>query len=164
MSFLPSLISCYAATKQVKVSGCTNTSYMKLLIHDSSPTQLSNSLSFLSTLLSKDVFKGRLLTTEARYRICTVDTIDALRDVDMVVEPVSENLDLKRRLFRGLRETLNERAILASNTSSISITKIAAAVVPVSAASAEEAGRVVGACYYIVVVGSWRERGLANSR
>jgi len=127
-----------------------------VLIHDTSPTQLSNSLSFLSTLLSKDVSKARLTSTEAaeaRDRIRTVDTIDAMRDVDMVVEAASENLDLKRRLFRGLRESLNERAILASNTSSISITKIAAAVVPegVSAASAEGqrvAGRVVGLHFF----------------
>ncbi|KAF8552960.1 hypothetical protein OG21DRAFT_1485799 [Imleria badia] len=115
-----------------------------VLIHDTSPTQLSNSLSFLSTLLAKDVSKGRLTPSEAaeaKDRIRVVDTLTALRDVDMVVEAVSEQLELKKRVFRGLRETLNEGAILATNTSSISITKIAAGVVPEGVEAASEAGR-----------------------
>lgn len=125
-----------------------------VLLHDASPSQLTHSLSFLSTLLSKDVSKGRLTpaeAAEAKDRIRVVDTLAAMRDVDMVVEAVSENVELKKRVFQGFRETLNEGAILATNTSSISITKIAAAVVPegVSAASEEgkkAASRVVGAC------------------
>ena len=124
-----------------------------VLLHDTSPTQLSHSLSFVSTLLAKDVSKGRLTpaeAAEAKDRIQVVDTPAALRDVDMVVEAVSEQAELKQRVFRGLRATLNEGAILATNTSSISITKIAAAVVPEGVSAASEAGRraagrVVGA-------------------
>ncbi|KAH0829070.1 3-hydroxyacyl-CoA dehydrogenase [Lanmaoa asiatica] len=127
-----------------------------VLLHDTSPTQLTHSLSFLSTLLSKDVSKGRLTPTEAaeaKDRVRVVDTLAAMRDVDMVVEAVSEKVELKKRVFRELRETLNEGAILATNTSSISITKIAAAVVPegVSAASEEGkrvASRVVGLHFF----------------
>ena len=141
-----------------------------VLIHDTSATQLSNSLSFVSSLLSKDVSKGRLTPTEAaeaKDRIRVVDTLAALRDVDMVVEAISEQLALKQRVFRGLRETLNEGAILATNTSSISITKIAAAVVPegVSAASEEgrrAAGRVVGACRVFVSCGGVLTRRLGR--
>lgn len=125
-----------------------------VLLHDASLDQLARSQSFLSNLLSKDVSKGRLTPTEAaeaKDRIRVVDTLGAMRDVDMVVEAISEQVELKKRVFRGLRETLNEGAILATNTSSISITKIAAAVVPegVSAASEEgkrAASRVVGEC------------------
>ena len=132
-----------------------------VLLHDTSPTQLSHSLSFLSTLLSKDVSKGRLTPTEAaeaKDRIQVVDTLAALRDVDMVVEAVSEQVELKKRVFRAARETVNEGAILATNTSSISITKIAGAVVPEGVAAASEegrrvAGRVVGACCVCVGVG-----------
>lgn len=135
-----------------------------VLLHDASPTQLTHSLSFLSTLLSKDVSKGRLTPTEAaeaKDRVRVVDTIAAMRDVDMVVEAVSENVELKKRVFKGLRETLNEGAILATNTSSISITKIAAAVVPegVSAASEEgkrTASRVVGTCCFEIGIGEGR--------
>ena len=129
-----------------------------VLLHDSSPTQLTRAQTFLSTLLSKDVSKGRLTPTEAaeaKDRVRVVDTLVAMRDVDMVVEAVSEQVELKKRVFRGLRETLNEEAILASNTSSISITKIAAATVPegVSASSVEglrAASRVVGERWAVV--------------
>jgi len=127
-----------------------------VLIHDTSPTQLTHSLTFLSALLAKDVSKGRLTPAEAadaKDRIQVVDTLAALRDVDMVVEAVSEHLELKKRVFRDLRETLNEGAILATNTSSISITKIAAAVVPEGVSAASEAGlrvagRVVGLHFF----------------
>lgn len=137
-----------------------------VLVYDTSPTQLAHSQSFLSTLLSKDVSKGRLTPTEAaeaKDRIRVVDKLDALRDVDMVVEAVSEQLELKKRVFRGLRETLNEAAILATNTSSISITKIAGAVVPEGVSAASEtgrrvAGRVVGGCERWVMWGDADER------
>ncbi|KAN0087936.1 hypothetical protein V8E55_006557 [Tylopilus felleus] len=48
----------------------------------------------------------------------------------MVIEAVSEQVELKKRVFCGLRETLNEEVIFATNMSSISITKIVGVVVP----------------------------------
>lgn len=76
-----------------------------------------------------------------------------VRDVDMVVEAVSENLGLKETIFRDLAAQLPPSTILASNTSSISITKIAAATVPqgYTASSAEgqrSAGRVIGLHFF----------------
>ena len=68
-----------------------------------------------------------LVAAEAKDRIRVVDTLAAPRDVDMAVEAVSERLALKQRGLWGLRETLNEGVILATNTSSISTTKIVAA-------------------------------------
>ena len=140
---------------------------MPVLIHDTSPSQLARSQTFVSTLLSKDVAKGRLTqaeASEAKDRIQVVDTLTAMRDVDMVIEAVAEQVDLKKRVFRSLRETLNEGAILATNTSSISITKIAAAVVPEGVPAASEegaraAGRVVGE-YARVGGGGWADVGL----
>ncbi|KAG6382052.1 hypothetical protein JVT61DRAFT_689 [Boletus reticuloceps] len=64
-----------------------------VLLHDASLTQLTHSLSFFSSLLAKDVTKGRLTPTEAaeaKDRVRVVDTLTGLRDVDMVVEAVSE--------------------------------------------------------------------------
>jgi 3-hydroxybutyryl-CoA dehydrogenase len=64
-------------------------------------------------------------------------------------QAVSESLSLKQRIFKGLAAEIQPKAILATNTSSISITKIAATVVPEGQAAASEegkkaAGRVVG--------------------
>lgn len=127
-----------------------------VLLHDKSVHQVSKGISLIDKLLSKDVSKGRLQPSdaeEARARIQTVDTIEAMRDVDMVVEAVTENLDLKRAIFREFAAKIRPDAILATNTSSISITKIAGAVIPegVSAAGEEgkaASGRVVGLHFF----------------
>ncbi|KAH7915595.1 3-hydroxyacyl-CoA dehydrogenase [Hygrophoropsis aurantiaca] len=127
-----------------------------VLIHDRSQDQVSKGLSLVDKLLAKDVTKGRIQQSEAkeaRDRLQVVDSIEAMRDVDMVIEAVSENLDLKRTLFRGFAEKLRPDAILATNTSSISITKIAAAVIPDGKTAASEegqasSGRVVGLHFF----------------
>ena len=64
-------------------------------------------------------------------------------------QAVSENLSLKQTIFRELSAEVSPSAILASNTSSISITKIAASTIPEGSSAADEAGkrsasRVVG--------------------
>ncbi|KAH7928650.1 hypothetical protein BV22DRAFT_1058326 [Leucogyrophana mollusca] len=127
-----------------------------VLIHDRSQDQISKGFSLIDKLLAKDVSKGRLQQSEAdeaRSRLRVVDSVDAMRDVDMVIEAVTENLDLKRTLFRGFAEKLRPDAILATNTSSISITKIAAAVIPDGKTAASEegkasSGRVVGLHFF----------------
>lgn len=52
--------------------------------------------------------------------------MNSLKDCDFVVEAATENIDLKLKIFSQLDEVVNEQAILCTNTSSISITKIAA--------------------------------------
>ncbi|KAG1882311.1 3-hydroxyacyl-CoA dehydrogenase [Suillus subluteus] len=116
-----------------------------VLLHDKSAHQISKGLSLIEKLLAKDVSKGRLQPSdaeEARARIQTVDTLEAMRDVDMVVEAVTENLDLKRAIFRDFAAKIRPDAILATNTSSISITKIARVVIPEGASAAGEEGKV----------------------
>ncbi|KAG2067899.1 hypothetical protein BDR04DRAFT_825693 [Suillus decipiens] len=127
-----------------------------VLLHDKSAHQISKGLSLVDKLLAKDVSKGRLQPSdaeEARARIQAVDSLEAMHDVDMVVEAVTENLDLKRAIFREFAAKIRPDAILATNTSSISITKIAGAVIPdgVSAAGEEgkaASGRVVGLHFF----------------
>lgn len=142
-----------------------------VLLHDRSPEQITKGLSLMDKLLAKDVAKGRITneqSKEARDRVSVVSGeagVKGFRDVDMVVEvcdsnhalrfrihgeqAVSESLPLKQSIFASFAAELRPDAILASNTSSISITKIAASALPhnVSAASEEgkkSAGRVVG--------------------
>lgn len=130
-----------------------------VLIHDRSQTQIDKGLALMDKLLAKDVSKGKIQQSEAneaKDRITVVGPdvgLRGLRDVDMVVEAVSENFPLKQAIFRSFAQELQPNAILATNTSSISITKIAAGVVPegVSAASEEgtkAAGRVVGLHFF----------------
>ncbi|KAG9087091.1 hypothetical protein FRC06_002743 [Ceratobasidium sp. 370] len=126
---------------------------LPVYIHDRSSDQIKKSLALMDKLLAKDVSKGKLeseAAKEARDRVVVVgeEGIKGFRDLDLVVEAASENVTLKLSLFKSLAKEMRPDAVLATNTSSISITKIAAAAIPegVSPASEEgkkSAGRVV---------------------
>ena len=63
---------------------------------------------------------------EVLGRITTTTDLEALKDCTLIVEAVSENFDIKKQIFEKLDEVCPAETILSSNTSSISITKIAA--------------------------------------
>lgn len=98
---------------------------------DTSDAALDKGMAFLQKLLSKDIKKGRLTEEQAKditARVTpTTDLTGALKDTDMVIEAVPEIPDLKFKIFSQLAKEAPADAILATNTSSISITKIAAA-------------------------------------
>ena len=80
--------------------------------------------------LSKFVDKGKLAAADrdaALGRLSTGTSIEVLNDVDYVVEAIVENAEAKRELFAALDSITHSHAILASNTSSISITTLGAA-------------------------------------
>jgi len=80
--------------------------------------------------LGRGVEKGRLTAEErdaALGRLTTTTELADLADCDLVIEAVVEELDAKRELFRELEEVVAPDAVLASNTSALSITEIAAA-------------------------------------
>jgi 3-hydroxybutyryl-CoA dehydrogenase len=96
---------------------------------DASADIAEKSKSKLAGTLAKLVEKGKIAqadATAALERIRPVGSISELADCDLVVEAASENPDLKNKLFKQLDEAVKKSAILASNTSSISITQIAA--------------------------------------
>ena len=81
--------------------------------------------------LDRQVSKGLLSDSQKELTLSNITTLTDLQigvaDVDLVVEAAIENLDLKLQLFKDLDQFAKPEAILASNTSSISITKIASA-------------------------------------
>jgi 3-hydroxybutyryl-CoA dehydrogenase len=80
--------------------------------------------------LAKFVEKGKMTPADrdaASARLSTATSIDALGDADYVIEAIVENVDAKRALFQGLDALTRPEVILASNTSSISITVLGAA-------------------------------------
>ncbi|PPJ55286.1 hypothetical protein CBER1_04274 [Cercospora berteroae] len=97
---------------------------------DNSQKSLDKGLSFADKLLSKDVSKHKLSQEDAnaiRARLAGSTSMDDLSNVDMVIEAVPEIVDLKTNIFAQLAATCPAHAILATNTSSISVTRIAAA-------------------------------------
>lgn len=84
----------------------------------------------IAKMLGRQVDKGRMDAAErdaVLERIVVVDGVGALDDVDIAVEAATENEALKLRIFQAADNALGAGAILASNTSSLSITKLAAA-------------------------------------
>ncbi|KAL4734967.1 3-hydroxyacyl-CoA dehydrogenase [Aspergillus similis] len=97
---------------------------------DNSQASLDKGLKFADKLLEKDVSKDRITkeaADAARGRITSSLNLDDLSSVDFVIEAVPEIPDLKTSIFFKLAQIAPKHAILATNTSSISITKIAAA-------------------------------------
>jgi 3-hydroxybutyryl-CoA dehydrogenase len=94
--------------------------------------------------LDKGVQRGKVDTAERDAALARLtfssDLARAAQDTDVVIEAAPERLDLKQRIFRDVSAAASERAILATNTSSLSVTEIA------QAASHPE--RVVGTHFF----------------
>lgn len=87
-------------------------------------------MKFADKLLEKDVSKSKIteeVARETKSRLNPTTKMEDLSDVDFVIEAVPEIPDLKKSIFSQLAEICPSHTILATNTSSISITKIAAA-------------------------------------
>jgi len=90
---------------------------------------LDRAVASIRTNLGREAAKGKLPTSEIEptlSRICTTIDMEALSGAEIAVEAAPERLDLKSEVFRALDRILPTQAILATNTSSISITKMAA--------------------------------------
>ena len=97
---------------------------------DVSAAQLEKALITISKNMDRQVSKGAISEEEKNQALGRINTFTDLKEgvksADLVVEAATENMTLKLDIFRQLDESAPAAAILASNTSSISITKIAA--------------------------------------
>ena len=100
-------------------------------LQDTSREQLENGANDISAILEKGVAMGKVAdqdALEARKRLRTQTSLDdAVRQADLVIEAVPERMDLKVEIFSHVDRVAPAHAILASNTSSLSITEMAAA-------------------------------------
>jgi 3-hydroxybutyryl-CoA dehydrogenase len=101
-----------------------------VILIDVNESILQRAVSTITSNLQRGVDKGKM-TAEERdavvARIRPVSDVQAALDADIVIEAIIENTEAKTQLFARLDEITRPDCILASNTSSISITKIAAA-------------------------------------
>jgi 3-hydroxybutyryl-CoA dehydrogenase len=104
-------------------------SYPTMLV-DIKQEFLERALNTISTNLDRQIKKGTLTPEQKAQTLqrisVSTDLATAVKDADLVIEAVNENFELKQSIFRALDEHTKPTAILASNTSSISLTKIAA--------------------------------------
>ena len=98
---------------------------------DTNPDQLEKALATIARNLDRQIGKGTLTEEDKKRTLAAITphTIlnEGVKNADLVVEAATENTDLKLKIFRQIDEAAPAGAILASNTSSISITRIAAA-------------------------------------
>jgi 3-hydroxybutyryl-CoA dehydrogenase len=98
-------------------------------LFDTRPEAAAKAIDGIGKVYAKLVDKGRMGAAEAdlaRERLQAVNGLAEVRDAALVVEAIVENLDAKRALFADLEAIVDARCILATNTSSISVTAIAA--------------------------------------
>lgn len=91
---------------------------------------LERGIASIKKQLKRLVRKGEMDTdaaAEIASRVRPETTLDAMKGVDFVIEAVTENEEVKKSIFQKLDALTPVHAILASNTSSISITKLGAA-------------------------------------
>ncbi|MCL4219751.1 MAG: 3-hydroxybutyryl-CoA dehydrogenase [Phycisphaerales bacterium] len=106
------------------------TAGFETVVYDISVDQLKKCQDLHGKLLAKAIEKGKMSDADAhatRERLTYVTDMTYLIDADIVIEAASENVDLKCKIFADLDQRCTSGQILATNTSSISITKIAGA-------------------------------------
>src|SRR3982075_2706713 len=100
-----------------------------VVLNDVSADRLKSGMATINGNLSRQVSK-KIVTEDARKqaleRIVSTETMDGLAECDLVIETAVEKEEIKRKIFHDLCAVLKPDAIIASNTSSISITRLAA--------------------------------------
>ena len=99
-----------------------------ILLTDTSNTQMQKAQKAIGNNLSRQVSRGHLEqveATDALVRIQTVAGLPELAHAELVVEAATEDEDIKREILSDLGEVLNSDALICTNTSSISITRLA---------------------------------------
>jgi 3-hydroxybutyryl-CoA dehydrogenase len=101
---------------------------MDVLLNDISADRINAGLATINGNLTRQVSR-KLISEEDRQaalaRIAPADTLDKLGDCDLVIESAAEKEEVKRKIFADLCPSLKPDAIIGSNTSSISITRLA---------------------------------------
>lgn len=97
----------------------------------------------LQKILNRQVEKGRMTDIQVKEilgRIYFGSSLSSFEGCDLVIEAIVENLDIKKKVFQEIESIVDEKCILATNTSSLAVTSIAAAV--------QNSSRVVGIHFF----------------
>jgi len=102
----------------------------RTILEDVSPAVLEKALAGIRASLGEGVQRGKLTHDQEQQALANLETAtsvaDAVRDADLVIEAIPEDIRMKLELFAALDAHAKPAAMLASNTSSLSITEMAA--------------------------------------
>jgi len=99
-------------------------------IHDKIHGQSANSISIITENLQKGVDNGKIEQSKMKEALTLISVIDNLDELDaeLVIEAIIENFEAKEELFAELEHVISEDTIICTNTSSISVTKLATCI------------------------------------
>jgi len=100
-----------------------------VVMSDISEEQMKKGVATIDKNMTRQVSKGTMTEADkvaALGRISTQQSLSALADRDLIIEAATEHEETKKKIFREICQTVKQDAILCSNTSSISITRLAA--------------------------------------
>lgn len=101
-----------------------------VVLRDINKKNLEKGLERISKAFDKLVSKEKITLEDKNLFISNItftENAELLKDCDIIIEAASENMDIKKKIFKELDELVDSKTILATNTSSLSITEIAAA-------------------------------------
>lgn len=101
----------------------------EVVLEDVSMDRAKEALTVIERNMTKQAKKGKVGEDEVKAalgRITLADNLDAMKNADLVIEAATEKEDIKRSIFKELSPKLRDDALIATNTSSISITRLAA--------------------------------------
>jgi 3-hydroxybutyryl-CoA dehydrogenase len=102
---------------------------LDVVLNDTSQDRVKAAIATVNGNMARQVTRNRIAEEErqaALQRISAAEKLDALSDCDLVIEAATEKEDVKRKILAALCPVLKPDAIIGSNTSSISITRLAA--------------------------------------
>jgi 3-hydroxybutyryl-CoA dehydrogenase len=100
-----------------------------ILLHDVSPERVKSALATINGNMARQVSKGTITEEERKAALTHIQPAERMADLadcDLVIESASEKEEVKRKIFTELSPILKPEATIATNTSSISITRLAA--------------------------------------
>lgn len=104
--------------------------YHEVIVRDIAPEALEKAMEKIKQGYEKNISKGRMTQEEMDKALANIKTssdIADMKDCDIVIEAATENPKVKKAIFTELCEVCDEKTILASNTSSLSITDVGSA-------------------------------------
>ena len=120
-----------AGTMGIGIAQVAATAGSKVSVFDVDVNALKKAKTKLENILERSVQKGRLNRSEEQQIIKNVEYVNNVSDLsnaDLIIEAIVENLEVKKSVFSELESYVSNQCILASNTSSLSIASIAAAL------------------------------------
>jgi len=103
----------------------------EVYLYDRDQNVVSKALERINHFLNRSVVKERLTDQQAKTifgRIYGIEKLESVADSDLVIEAIIENLEIKKSVFQNLENIVSDSCVLASNTSSLSITELASSL------------------------------------